>query len=98
MIGGHIITTINCRTTAFKLYYWTAPSDAAFTINTQPSDALSGGNGQEILAWEQTGSTLGAGGVEDYAGGQVIWTSTNGKTFGIKIHIPVQILGIWTAL
>lgn len=87
----------NQSTTPWSRYYWTAPSDAAFTINTSPNDTLKGGNGVEVLAWSQFGNTMGGGGTEDYADGQVVWKAPNGKCFGVRIHIPVQILSIGTS-
>ncbi|GFP59084.1 hypothetical protein ACSS6W_007739 [Trichoderma asperelloides] len=97
MTGSYSITTVNRSSVAWNRYYWTAPSDIAFTINTQPNDKLLGGNGQEILAWDQAVKFLGAGGTEGYADGQVIWQAPNGKCFGIQIHIPVQLFGMGTS-
>lgn len=94
---SYSITTINHSTTAWHRHFWNAPSDAAFTINTQPNETLAGGNGTEALSWSQTGSTFGSGGTDNYADGEVVWTAPNGKAFGIYIHIPVQIIMIGTA-
>ncbi|KAJ1326997.1 hypothetical protein MN608_08446 [Microdochium nivale] len=97
MIGSYSITTVNRSSVAWALHDWNAPSDTLFTINTQPNKTLLGGNGQEILAWDQSIKFIATGGTEGYGDGLVIWKAPNGKCFGVKIHIPLQIFDLGTS-
>jgi len=84
-------TWTNFSKDSFALQDWGCTLDSVLgTIITQPSETLTG---SESLTWSQTLSSI-ASGLTD---GWIIWKTPSGRTFGVNIHVPLQIGPFGTA-
>ncbi|KAK0519143.1 hypothetical protein OC835_000716 [Tilletia horrida] len=73
---------------------WGCSTDALFgTVISSPSRFLQRKEGAEGLVWSQKASSI-ASGLTD---GSIVWKAPNGTTFGVNIHVPLQIGPFGTA-
>ncbi|KAG0203303.1 hypothetical protein B0O80DRAFT_492396 [Mortierella sp. GBAus27b] len=89
-------TWINQSSTTFvrSAYAVNAAGNPLETEHMRPGEKLKAREGSETLSWSQGLSTLATGPFDSY----VIWsTEDHSYSFGINIHIPVQIYMIGTA-
>ncbi|KAK0519144.1 hypothetical protein OC835_000715 [Tilletia horrida] len=78
----------------FECSSWGCSTDAVLgSVITSPDSVLRRREGAESLMWSQAASSI-ASGLTD---GSIVWKAPNGTTFGVNIHVPLQIGPFGTA-
>ena len=87
------INFVNKSSYPCTLYRKWDDADFATTIIKSPDQTLDGGSGNETLSWEQSASNFGTG---NYSA-DLLYKTKDGVVFGVRIHVPVQVLMIGRA-
>ena len=83
----------NYSGTGFYLQQWTVPDSTAISNETDPTDTLQAIDGSTSIGCDMTLGIIGNGPYDMYC----LWTANdNSFTFGVKIHVPIQVYGMGT--